>query len=91
MMSGQGKSLSIEQRIEQGVARRQFTFSPITDPECRLTCNWCEESLLIDYFQFGYHEMTIRIHNFAKAHSTCEPQWKTKPKDMMLTPKEKAV
>ena len=84
-------SKTLEQRIEQGIARHQFTLNAPDDPECRVTCNWCGESLLIDYFQFGYHEMTIRVNNFTRQHGSCEPTWKTKPKDMILTPKEKAV
>lgn len=88
-MSGHAKPQTLEQKIEQGIARRQFTFSPVDSDECRLSCNWCQESLLIDYFAVGYHEMSRRITAFASVHGKCQPTWRTKPKDMMLTPKEK--
>ena len=85
------KSLSLEKRIQQGIARRQFTLNPPDSPEVRLSCAWCGESLLIDYFQFGVPEMTRQINAFLQDHASCEPTWKTEPKDMVLTPKEKRV
>lgn len=86
-MSGRTKALTLEQRIQQGVARRQFTFDSIDSQDQHLHCNWCSGSLLIDYFTFGVPEMTRMLNDFTKQHSSCEPSWKTKTKDMVLTPK----
>ena len=84
------KPQTLEQRITQGVAKQQFTLDDWqTNPDVHLTCNFCEASLLVDYVQFGYQEMSRRFASFLFLHEKCTPILVTKSADMMLTPKEK--
>ena len=83
----QGKS-TLEQRITQMVAQHQLWFDPIDSPEQRLHCSFCEESLLIDYFQFGVMDMNRRLLSFSAEHARCTPRLATKIKDMVLAPVE---
>ena len=81
---------TLEQRVEQGVAKHQFYFDPPGSYDMHIHCSWCEDSLLVDYFQFPYPEMSRRLIQWVKQHEGCEPALQTKDKDMQLTPKEHA-
>src|SRR2546430_2348038 len=49
-MSQKRKPQTLEQKINQGVAKHQFTLDDWqTNPDVHLTCNFCEASLLVDY------------------------------------------
>jgi hypothetical protein len=88
-MPAKSKPQTLEERINQAVARHQFTFDPIDSPDQHIRCAWCDGSLLIDYFTFGVPEMTRMLTNWVKEHATCEPKLQTKTGAMMLTPREK--
>ena len=83
------KGQTLEQKITQMVALHQLYFDPIDTPDQHLRCSFCEEALLIDYFQFGVQEMNRRLMSWVSKHSGCSPKLVTKTKDMVLTPKEK--
>ena len=87
-MTTKPRQQTLQQRIEQMVAQHQFYFDPIDSPEMHLHCSFCEEAILIDYFQFGVQEMNRRLMAWVSHHSTCAPKLATKTKDMVLTPVE---
>jgi hypothetical protein len=62
---------TLEQRILSGVERGHFVFN--RDPEeVRLSCAYCTQSLLIDYFQLGITAMNREIASFVAAHKQCK-------------------
>jgi hypothetical protein len=82
--------MTLQQRIEAAVARKQFWFDPPDSPDMHIHCSFCQSSLLIDYFQFGKAEMDIRLMAWANHHALCSPGLATRTKDMSLTPKERS-
>ena len=91
-MATKPKPQTLEQRVKQAVDRKQFWFDDFRhEPEQHIHCSFCQETLLIDYFQFGVPEMNGRLMAWVNKHSGCVPGLATKTKDMMLTPKEKRV
>jgi len=62
---------TLEQRILYGVERGHFVFN--RDPEeVRLSCAYCTQSLLIDYFQQGITAMNREIASFVATHKKCK-------------------
>jgi len=66
---------TLEQRVKLGMARHQFWFDDWRKhPDVHIHCSWCGGSLLIDYFQFGLHEMNRQLISFVAQHDKCEPK-----------------
>ena len=63
-------TLSLEQRVKQGMAQHRLWLDEHSFPETRLH-SWCGASLLIDYLQFGMQEMNRRMMSFVAAHDGC--------------------
>jgi hypothetical protein len=64
-------SQTLEQRITSSVARGHLVFN--RDPEeVRLSCAYCTQNLLIDYFQLGITAMNRELASFVARHKQCK-------------------
>jgi hypothetical protein len=64
-------SQTLSQRITTGVERGHLVFN--RDPEeVRLSCAYCTQNLLIDYFQLGITAMNRELASFVAKHKQCK-------------------